>query len=500
MALKFDISKDSLWNLKSDAVVVFLKEGQELPNQVKVLVKDIEHIVKDRDFSGKAKSLVYLHSLDSNNFKYLILAGLGKMKDGKLNIESYRRTLGSMLNSLSSYAIKSVSLQLPLADDFKSDVKYLAQQTATILLMSDYHFNTYITDKDRIKKQDITITISAEKDFDVVKSGVDEGIIIADAVNSARFWVDLPPSALTPIDLAANAQQIASDNNLKCTVFGEKEIGDMGMGGLAGVSAGSDQDCRLAILEYKTDKKDAPTVCIVGKGITFDSGGLSLKPSQYMENMKDDMSGASAVIATMKAVAKLKPDVNVIAIAPMAENLPSGKATKVGDIVRFYNGKTAEIKNTDAEGRLVLADALSYAVKHYKPDAIIDLATLTGACQHAIGPFFSGLFGEHEEIIEKVQRAGDRSGDYVWRLPLTDDYKVAVISEVADLCNIGKSNYYAGGTTAACFLQNFVEDVPWAHLDIAGTAFDVPDRPYYKKSSATGVGVRLLVDLLRNWN
>ena len=499
MALKFDISKDSLWDLKSDAAVVFIKEDEKLQKDIKDLVPNIEQLIKDRDFSGKAKTLVYLPVANSKTFKYLILVGLGKAKNGKLNIESYRRSLGSLINSLSSYSVKSISLSLPKVSDFKCDTEYLAQQTATILSMAIYTFDEYITDKERIKNKNITVRLAVDKDFNAAKSGVEKGIIIADSVNSARFWVDLPPSDLMPTGFADKAKQIAKDHNLKFTVFGEEEVKKMGMGGLAGVSAGSEQECRLVISEYKTSKKNAPTICIVGKGITFDSGGLSLKPAQSMENMKDDMSGAAAVIATMKAVAKLKPDVNVISIAPMAENLPSGKATKVGDILKFYNGKTAEVKNTDAEGRLILADALSYAVKHYKPDAIIDLATLTGACQHAIGPFFSGLFSEHEDLIEKIETAATNSGDYVWRLPLTDDYKVAVVSDIADLCNIGKSNYYAGATTAACFLQHFVNDVPWAHLDIAGTAFDVPDRPYYKKSGATGVGVRLLIDLLTNW-
>lgn len=500
MSVKFDITKNSLWTLKSDAVVVFVKEDEQLPKDVYSLVNNLDQFLEDRSFKAKAKSLIYLPANNSSNFKYVVLVGLGKPKDGKLNIENYRKSLALLLNSLNSYSIKTVSLALPFAADFRCDSSYLAEQTSSILLISDYVFDLYITDKERIKKSDFAFNISAEKDFDEIKSGIEKGLIVADAVNTARFWVDLPPSVLKPIDLAANAHQIALDNKLKYTVFGEEEIKKMGMGGLAGVSAGSDQDCRLAILEYKTDKKDAPTIAIVGKGITFDSGGLSIKPAAFMETMKEDMSGAAAVIATMKAVAKLKPDINIIALAPMSENLPSGKATKPGDILKFYNGKTAEVKNTDAEGRLILADALSYAVKHYKPDAIIDLATLTGACQHALGPFFSGLFGQHEDLIKKVQDSAERSGDYVWRLPLTDDYKIAIVSDVADLCNIGKSNYKAGATTAAAFLQNFVEDTPWAHLDIAGTAFDVPDKPYFKRSGATGAGIRLLIDLLTHWN
>ncbi|HLB94070.1 MAG TPA: M17 family metallopeptidase, partial [Candidatus Babeliales bacterium] len=276
-------------------------------------------------------------------------------------------------------------------------------------------------------------------------------------------------------------------------------VKQMGMGGLAGVSAGAAADCKFVILEYKTSEPNAPTVAFVGKGIMFDSGGLSIKPALNMEQMKDDMSGAAAVISAMGVLADLKPKINIIGLAPLAENLPSGTATKPGDIVTFYNGKTAEVKNTDAEGRLVLADALSYAVKHYQPDAIIDLATLTGACAYSLGPFFSGLFSEHEELTAQVIKAANRSGDFVWRLPLTDDYKVAVKAKVADLCNIGAKQYQAGATTAACFLQHFVGNTPWVHLDIAGTAFGVPDLPYYRSESATGVGVRLLIELAMSW-
>jgi leucyl aminopeptidase len=200
----------------------------------------------------------------------------------------------------------------------------------------------------------------------------------------------------------------------------------------------------------------------------------------------------------MEVIAQLKPNVNVIALAPLSENLPSGKATKPGDILKFYNGKTAEIKNTDAEGRLILADALSYAVKHYKPDAIIDIATLTGACAYALGPYFTGLMSEHDDLVAKIEAASKKVGDPVWRLPMTSDYKQAIKSEVADICNIGDGRIKAGAITAAHFLQHFVGSTPWAHLDIAGTAFDVPNIPYFR-SGATGAGVRLLIGVVMNW-
>jgi leucyl aminopeptidase len=214
--------------------------------------------------------------------------------------------------------------------------------------------------------------------------------------------------------------------------------------------------------------------------------------------MKEDMSGAAAVLAAMDALAQLNPSVNVIAVLPLSENLPSGKATKPGDVLKFYNGKTAEVLNTDAEGRLILGDALAYIEKHYDLDALVDVATLTGSCAYALGPFFTGLLSQDADLTKKVQKAADRTGDRVWPLPFDDDYAKAVESKVADICNIGNPKYKAGAVMAAFFLRHFVEKTPWVHLDIAGTAFDVPDIPYYR-TGATGSAVRLLIDLARNW-
>ena len=251
-------------------------------------------------------------------------------------------------------------------------------------------------------------------------------------------------------------------------------------------------------MEYKTKQKDAPTIALVGKGITFDTGGISIKPSGGMEAMKDDMAGAAAVVSVIEAISHLKPAVNVIAFAPLAENMPSGTATRPGDIVRFYNGMTAEIKNTDAEGRLILADALAYAVKNYKPDIMIDMATLTGACAYALGPFFAGLLSQHDEVAEKILASSCRTGDRCWRLPMDNDFRVAIKSDAADICNTGNERYRAGTITAGFFLQNFVGKTPWAHLDIAGTAFNVPDISYYR-TGGTGFGVRLLIDFVMNY-
>lgn len=471
--------------------------SSELKSLAETYFPALEDAMKSREFTGKAGSSLAVCGSSGDRIIDLMLVGIGKKGDSSnIDIEQYRRALGRIVRGAESRKNKSVAIQLPDAALFGVDNHELAKQTAIALHMADYHFDEFITDDAR-KISCVSDIILVGDNVDA--SGVETGNIVAEYVNTCRHWIDLPPGKLTPPHLADEAEKLSKKNGLKVKIFNEPEIKQMGMGGLAGVSSGSHQDCKLVVLEYDCGDKDAQTIAFVGKGITFDSGGLSLKPPAYMETMKEDMSGAAAVISAMQVVAKLKPKVNVVAFAPLSENLPSGTATKPGDILTFYNGKTAEVKNTDAEGRLVLADALSYAVKHYKLDAMIDLATLTGACAYALGPFFTGLMSQHPDFASKVKDAAKRSGDRVWELPFNDDYKPAIKSAVADISNIGSKRYMAGAITAGFFLQNFVEDVPWVHLDIAGTAFDVPDISYYRPESATGAGVRLLVELAMNW-
>ncbi len=460
----------------------------------------LKAVIEESHFTGKTLTTVTAPIIEGDSVSHLLLIGIGKRKDSNsLPIESYRRVVGKIIRIAEQHKWHTVSLQLPPSAWFAVDDLYLAQQTAEIAKIAIYVFDKYITDNER--KSHVKEMIIAYNGHDQAKleRGIELGKQVAYAVNLARHWIDLPPVALHPEEMADIAKGIAKENNLKITVFNEKQIVEMGMGGLAAVSRGSDRDAQFIILEYDCGNKNAPTLGFVGKGITFDSGGLSLKPAESMETMKDDMSGAAAVLATMDVIAKQKAKVNIIGFMPMSENLPSGKATKPGDIVTFYNGKTAEIKNTDAEGRLILADALSYAEKHYKLDAIVDLATLTGACAYALGPYFSGLMSQNEELVDALMQASQVSGDALWRLPLNDDYRPAIKSPVADIANIGSKRYMAGATTAGLFLSNFVEKTPWAHIDIAGSAFNVPDMPYYRNEGATGVGVRLLVQLAMNW-
>jgi leucyl aminopeptidase len=511
--LTISVSTENLLSQKVDCYAYIVEknfDAAQLDEATKSACPDLAAIIKHRGFTGSLQEVVSVPctieglpveaSAKTGRIAFCIVVGMGdKSSKGVSAVERYRRALGQLVKEVR--ACKGKSLAFDCVPSLLSNVThdYCAEQAVITLKTAQYHFDDYITEKSR-KENSLTqvVFVTDAQHKEEVQRGITQGTIIGDAVNQARHWVDMPPSDLTPQHLVEKAQDVAKRNNLKITAFHEKDIIQMGMGGLAGVSRGSDVDCALIILEYKTAKKDAPTLCFVGKGITFDSGGLSLKPADSMETMKEDMSGAAAVICAIDALAQLQPDVNIIAIAPTSENLPSGKATKPGDIVKFYNGKTAEIKNTDAEGRLILADALSYAVKHYKPDAMVDLATLTGACAYALGPVYSGLFSDHEELINKLYAAADLSGDRLWQLPMGDDYKKAITSTVADMCNIGSKQIRAGGTTAAHFLQNFVDDTVWAHIDIAGTAFDVPNISYFRPGG-TGVGVRLLVALAMNW-
>lgn len=462
-------------------------------------VPGLKKFMADANFIGSSGQKLVVPALTDEGILYCILVGLGTKKNGFFAIETYRRAVGTIVKEVAQVKSDTLALQLPESKLFSVTDDYLAEQTVTIADMAYYHFDEFITDPKRKWLHDLVVTLVLDgHNEDAINKGSHEGIVIARGVNFTRHWVDMPPDHATPLDLAERAKEIAQSHGFSITIFNEQEVNQMGMGGLSAVSRGSERDCHLVILEYKTKKPHAPTLGIVGKGITFDSGGLSIKPADSMETMKEDMSGAAAVLGALDALGSLQPEINIVAVLPLAENLPSGKAIKPGDIVTFYNGKTAEILNTDAEGRLILADALAYAVKHYTLDALVDLATLTGACSIALGHFYTALLSQHDELVKKIELASKLSGDRVWRLPLDDDFKPAIRSEYADIKNIGSKKYSAGTITAAFFLQNFVGDVPWAHLDIAGTAFDVPDISYYR-SGATGVGVRLLVELAMNW-
>ncbi len=462
-----------------------------------IQVADLAERLADQNFKGDASSAACLH-LTGQDAKYLGLVGLGKVKNGILSVEALRRAVSKLVRMAEDRNIKSVTMILPEAKLFEISLAELVEQVVTVAKIANHKFDTYLTDSAK-KECDLLFSLVVPDAVVDLSAVVLKAELVADATNQTRQWVDTPANHFTPTILADHAQRIAKETGLKSTIFGGKQIDENGFGGIHAVARGSVEEGRMILLEYSCGIADAPTIALVGKGITYDTGGLSIKPANSMETMKDDMAGAAAVISTMQVIAKLKPKINVIGCAPAAENMPSGSAGRPGDIITFYNGKTAEVKNTDAEGRLVLADGLSYVTKNYQLAAVVDIATLTGACEYALGTFFAGLVTEHDELADKLVASGLQVGEPVWRLPLTDDYKSAMKSNIADLSNISGGRFKCGTITGAVFLQNFVGDVPWAHIDIANMAYDLGMLPYYRADSATGFGVRILVDLVLNW-
>ncbi|HEX2119882.1 MAG TPA: leucyl aminopeptidase [Acidimicrobiales bacterium] len=357
--------------------------------------------------------------------------------------------------------------------------------------LASYRFSRYKADPKPCLLESIAVVGSGDAAF----GGVDRGARVGEAVALARDLVNEPARAMTPRRLAEIAAEVAEGEGLTLTVLDEVSIAAEGLGGLAGVASGSDEPPRLIELVYDPPSPEG-SVALVGKGITFDSGGLSIKTAEGMETMKTDKSGAAAVLAAMSVIAALSPPVRVVAIIPATENMPGGSALKPGDVLTARNGKTIEVLNTDAEGRLVLADGLSLAVEA-GVDAIIDVATLTGACVVALGRKVAGLMGNHAGWIDQVGQAAARAGEEVWPLPLPEDYRKQIDSEVADIKNIGGGRY-AGALTAGLFLREFVGDVPWAHLDIAGPARSEDDDGYLQKGG-TGFGVRTLVEAVMSF-
>ncbi len=498
------LSTQSLAEHRADAYVLLLDDafvyGYALQQLADSYYKPLQALIEKMKFSGRASDTLVVSGADGDRPVTIVLVGIGSMgKPQHERLEAGRRAMGRAVRALEQRRVVHVACLFPDEHWFAADAYTVGKELTAAWVMATYHFDQYITDESRRYGETYEITFVAPALLhETLRVGLDHGLRLGYSVNQARHWCDLPASVLTPTHMAEHAERIARSHDLVCTVFTEQQVKAMGMGGLIAVSQGSAQECRFVVMEYRTTQPNAPTLALVGKGVTFDSGGLSIKPAARMDEMKDDMAGGAAVISTMELVAHLKPAINIIGCVPLTENLPSGTAVKPGDVVTFYNGKTAEIKNTDAEGRLILADALSYVVKQYAPDAIINLATLTGSCAYALGPFFCGLMSQHDDLAEQLLDASRRSGDRAWPLPFHDDYKPAVRSTVADLCNEGSATYRAGAITAGFFLQAFVGVTPWVHLDIAGTSFNVPDVSYYRPG-ATGFGVRLLADFVMQW-
>jgi leucyl aminopeptidase len=426
----------------------------------------------------------------------VLLVGLGEQQ--KWTTERARQVGAVVAQKVRELKQPSFSLPL-LGADSGLEAPAAAQALTEGLLLGLYRFDTFKTLADeRVPAVQIeTITLVVEGDTAPIEKAVRWSESVAAGVALTRDLGNNPPMVATPTHLANTAQRIASDYGMTCVVFDHDQQVELGMGGLLGVAKGADEPAKFIVLEHGTAEAGKPTVVLVGKGITFDSGGISIKPAESMDKMKMDMQGAGAVLGTMESVGRLKLPIHVVALIAASENMLGGAAYKPGDILTAMNGVTIEVLNTDAEGRLVLADALSYAQK-YSPTAIIDLATLTGACVVALGSYAAGAMGNNPELMERLKQAASASGDRVWELPLWDEYKSQVRSDIADIKNTGGRN--GGAITAAGFLSHFVGDYPWVHLDIAGVAWTEDQPKDYNPKGATGFGVRLLTELLREWS
>ncbi len=478
--MKVNSYKGDVKDFKGDTLAIFLYEDDKeiLGNLSDNLKIKIEKIIEVENFKGKTEELLKVPIAE--DIKAIYLVGLGKKE--KVDQETLRKA--------GAFFIKQFKKSQYSSSLIISEVEARYSKALTEgLLLGSYEFDKYKTkEKKEDQEKEIYIYMAEEND-------INTGKIFAEAQIYARNLVNEPGNVINPITLAETAQKLAQEKGLDCKIFDENEIQEMGMMALYSVGKGSSTPPRLIHLIYKPQNPKRKIV-FVGKGLTFDSGGLNIKPGDYMRTMKMDKSGACAVLGIMKAIAELKPDVEVHGLIGAAENMPGGNAYRPDDIIKAKNGKTIEIDNTDAEGRVTLADVLSYA-SELKPDAIIDMATLTGACMVALGEYTAGLFSNDDALAKEIEEASKRTGERVWRLPLDDErLRKKIKSPVADVVNSG--GRYGGAITAAMFLQEFVEEgIKWAHLDIAGPAYSKEEYFYYTKG-ATGFGVRLCLDYLLN--
>ena len=477
-------------------------EKEKLSKTVAVLdprfAANAESAIRHKRFDGKFGQTFASYDRESAEGHEMVLLGLGEKKNFRAGC--LRKAAGRIIQIAKSR--KAGAIRVLLESFTGGDVKPgdAAAILAEFSLLASYQFDKYKTkkkdDEKNGKPEVIEILTARESDEKSLQPRIDFSRIAAEGALLARDLINEPGNVMNPQALAAAARELAERKKISCRILGQAELKRLKMGGILGVNQGSKTPAALIILEYGARHKKNGTVCLVGKGVTFDTGGISIKPAKDMEKMKYDMSGAAAVIGTLGVVSDLKLPLHVVGLAPAVENMVAENPQRPGDIIRMYNGKTVEVLNTDAEGRLILADALAYA-ESFKPDAILDLATLTGMCAYTFGDKAIGLMGNNAKLIGKVKKAGSETGERCWELPLWEDYAEQIKGHHSDLYNIGGP--YAGTITAAMFLKEFVPDkTPWAHLDIAGTAWCDSPRDDCPKG-ATGVGVRLLANLLSNW-
>ncbi len=458
----------------------------------------IEQLIKLGDFKAKEGTNAIVYGNGRIGARRVLLVGLGEKK--KATLDTVRKAASNAAKKSVEMKVETISLALHRAFGGRFDLLEMGRAAAEGTYFGSYRYDEFVTKSEngRVDCLKVEIIDSDSAKTRKLNKGLSSGLAIGKAQSYARTLANRPANVINPAKLAAAAQQLARGlKRLSCTVFDEKQLAAKGMGGVLAVGSGSQNKPRFIVLKYSPAGRTIsrqPTVALVGKAITFDSGGISIKPAEKMNEMKLDKTGGITVLATMKAVAELGLPVNVYGIIPSAENLPSGTSYRPGDIITTFSGKTVEVQNTDAEGRMILCDALSYAVKQ-NCSIIIDIATLTGACRVALGQYMAGLMGNDERLIKQLQRAAEDSGEKLWPMPSGDEYAEEMKSKIADLKNIGSK--WGGACTAAAFLRQFVGDAKWAHLDIAGTEM-FEKGTEFAVAGSSGFGVRLLTTYLMN--
>lgn len=466
--MEFSIKDVQPGRTRTSCVVVGVYEQRKLSAPALALDRAasgyIAGIVKT-DMPGKMGSTLMLHNVSGISAERVLLVGLGPEAD--FGPRQYREAVAAAIRTLESIGVAKAELHLTALD--LRDAAWRARQAVTIARETTYRFDRMKSAKPREPRglREVTLAVARSSEAAAAQRGAAQGAAIAEGMILAKDLGNLPPNVCTPAFLAREARELAKRYRLKVQVLERADMEKLGMGTLLAVARGSAEPPKLIVLEYRGAGNQKPVV-LVGKGVTFDTGGISIKPAAEMDEMKFDMSGAGSVLGTLKAVAEMKLRMNVVGLVPATENMPGGRATKPGDIVTSMSGQTVEILNTDAEGRLILCDALTYA-ERYQPAAVIDIATLTGACVIALGHVVSGLYANDDALAQELISAGESAYDRVWRMPLWEDYQDQLKSNFADFANIGGRP--AGSVTAACFLWRFARKYKWAHLDIAGTAW-----------------------------
>ncbi len=495
-SFKLSVASENDKQNSNRTLVLFAREkgkDWDIPKAPKELKSLIDGLRRDAMKLADLKKGILFRNTE--NYKNILVIGM----DTDKGLESIRRGAASAYQYLKSQNIDSHLYHLgSLAGNHKK-MDEVGQALAEAMALSDYVFDELKSKNEKFVVKSTYALISKSSEKKSVENGIKTGLTLSECVNMARWFGDNPGNIMTPPKMAECAQKFAKGTKLKVTVWDKARIKKEKMGGLYGVNLGGGPDCRFIIMEYNGAAKSKKPVCFVGKGLTFDSGGISIKPSQGMEEMKYDMCGGATVIATMNAIARLGLKINAIGLVPSTENMTGPMANKPGDILTARNGKTVEVFNTDAEGRLILMDALAYASEK-KPAVIFDAATLTGAVVVALGNSYTGVFTRDNKLMGKIQSSADSTGEWVWHMPINEHHVSDMKGTHADLCNIS-SFKGAGSSTAAAFLEQFVDkDIPWAHFDIAGTAWNIGNRlNYCPKKGASGAMVRTFVELAKKY-